>query len=83
MGTIRCDLYSFLSRQSLLFAQGAPCLGVHLFGLAISFKLQAIFFLPVLLILLLRRKLPLKYLILIPAVFLLALAPAFLVTRDA
>src|SRR5690348_4938030 len=30
MGTIRCDLYSFLSRQSLLFAQGALCVGVRL-----------------------------------------------------
>src|SRR6266700_1800344 len=53
------------------------------FGLAISFKLQAIFFLPVLLIVLLRRKWAMKYLLLIPAVFLLTLAPAFLAGRDA
>ncbi len=53
------------------------------FGLAISFKLQAIFFLPVLLIVLLRRKWAMKYLLLIPAVFLLMLAPAFLAGRDA
>src|SRR6266566_1772165 len=52
-------------------------------GLAISFKLQAIFFLPVLLIVLLRRKWAMKYLLLIPAVFLLMLAPAFLAGRDA
>src|SRR5260370_13238345 len=53
------------------------------FGLAISFKLQAIFFLPVLLMLLLKRNLPVKYLVLIPAVFLLMLAPAFIAGRDA
>lgn len=52
------------------------------FGLALSFKLQAIFFLPVLLILLLRRKLPIKYLALIPATFLLMLAPAFIAGRN-
>lgn len=52
------------------------------FALALSFKLQAIFFLPVLLMLLLRRKLPLKYLALIPLVFLLLLIPAYIAGRD-
>ena len=53
------------------------------FALAISFKLQAIFFAPVLLVLLVRRKLPLKYLILIPLVFLLLLVPALIAGRSA
>jgi Gpi18-like mannosyltransferase len=60
-----------------------PAWACVLFGLAISFKLQAIFFLPVLLIVLLRRKFAMKYLLLIPAVFLLMLAPAFIAGRDA
>src|SRR6202022_4654634 len=47
------------------------------FGLALSFKIQAIFFLPVLFILLLTRKLPLKFVVLIPETYLLLLAPAF------
>ncbi len=53
------------------------------FALAISFKLQAIFFAPVLLVLLLKRKLPLKYLVLIPLIFLLLLVPAFIAGRSA
>src|SRR5450432_1819262 len=53
------------------------------FALAISFKLQAIFFAPVLLIMLLKRKLPLKYLVLIPLIFVLLLVPAFIAGRDA
>jgi Gpi18-like mannosyltransferase len=53
------------------------------FAVAISFKLQAIFFAPVLLVLILKRKLPLKYLVLIPLIFLLLLVPAFIAGRDA
>jgi Gpi18-like mannosyltransferase len=58
-----------------------PAWACIFFGLAISFKLQAIFFLPVLLILPLKRKLPLHYLALIPLVFLLLLLPAFIAGR--
>ena len=53
------------------------------FALAISFKLQAVFFAPVLFVLLVKRKLPLKYLILIPLIFLLLLVPAFIAGRSA
>jgi Gpi18-like mannosyltransferase len=53
------------------------------FALAISFKLQAIFFAPVLLVMLLKRKLALKYLVLIPLIFVLLLVPAFIAGRDA
>ncbi len=60
-----------------------PAWACVFFGLALSFKLQAIFFLPVLLMLLLKRKLRVKYLVLIPAVFLLMLAPAFIAGRNA
>jgi len=53
------------------------------FGIAISFKLQAIFFLPVLILLLVTRKLPIKSLILIPVIYLALLTPAFFEGRDA
>src|SRR5947209_1247599 len=60
-----------------------PARACIFFGIAISFKLQAIFFLPVLFLLLLRRKLPLKFLVLIPVTYLVLLAPAFFAGRDA
>jgi Gpi18-like mannosyltransferase/4-amino-4-deoxy-L-arabinose transferase-like glycosyltransferase len=69
------SLYFLLSKRS---AWACLC-----FGIAISFKLQAIFFLPVLIVLFLTRKLPIKSLILIPVIYLALLAPAFLEGRDA
>ena len=60
-----------------------PAWACVFFGLAISFKLQAIFFLPVLLILLFKKRLPAHYLALIPLVFLLLLVPAFIAGRSA
>ncbi len=77
-------IYTAFCLGSLYFLlKERPAWACVFFGLAISFKLQAIFFLPVLLIVLLKRKLPIKYLVLIPAVFLLMLAPAFFAGRDA
>jgi len=81
----QCDaMYTSLCVGSLYFLlserPGWACL---FFGLAISFKLQAIFFLPVLFVLLLTRKLPIKYLILIPVIYVALLAPALLEGRDA
>jgi Gpi18-like mannosyltransferase len=46
------------------------------FGLALAFKLQALFFLPVIVILLFKREVPLIKLLWIPAVMLFAHAPA-------
>jgi Gpi18-like mannosyltransferase len=77
-------IYAAFCLGSLYFLlKERPAWACVFFGLAISFKLQAIFFLPVLLVLLLKNKLPIKYLALIPGVFLLMLAPAFLAGRDA
>ncbi|MHB8596353.1 MAG: glycosyltransferase 87 family protein [Ktedonobacteraceae bacterium] len=78
------SIYTALCLGSLYFLlKERPAWTCIFFGLAISIKLQAIFFLPVLLMLLLKRKLPIKYLALIPAVFLLLLAPAFIAGRNA
>ncbi len=68
------SLYCLLSKR--------PAWACVFFGLAISFKLQAIFFLPVLLVLFLTKKLPFRYLILIPVVLLALLLPARLEGRD-
>ncbi len=74
--------YAALCLGSLYFLlKERPGWACALVGLAIAFKLQAIFFLPVLLVLLLKRRLALRYLALIPAVFLLMLAPAFIAGR--
>ena len=68
------SLYCLLSKH--------PAWACVFFGLAISFKLQAIFFLPVLHVLFLTRKLPFRYLIIILVVFLALLVPARLEGRD-
>lgn len=51
------------------------------FGLAFAFKLQAVFFAPVLLILLLKRYLAWRYCLLVPLVYLLTIIPAWLIGR--
>ncbi|HEX6483725.1 MAG TPA: glycosyltransferase 87 family protein [Ktedonobacteraceae bacterium] len=77
-------IYTAFCLGSLYFLlKERPAWACFFFGLAISFKLQAIFFLPALLMLLLKRKLPMRYLVLVPAVFVLMLLPAFIAGRDA
>jgi Gpi18-like mannosyltransferase len=52
-------------------------LAAGLFGLAIAVKLQAVFLFPVLAVWTMRKEFPLRALLLIPAVFFLALVPAW------
>jgi Gpi18-like mannosyltransferase len=68
------SLYALLTKRPLW-----ACL---FFGLAISFKLQAIFFLPVLLLAVLKREVRWPYLVTIPLVWLILLAPAYVAGRD-
>lgn len=78
------SIYAAFCLGSLYFLlKERPGWACAFFGLAIAFKLQAIFFFPVLLMLLLRRKLAVKYLLFIPAIFLVTLVPAILAGRDA
>ncbi len=81
----QCDaIYTAFCLGSLYFLlKERPAWACAFFAIAISFKLQAIFFLPVLLVILLKRKLPVRYLVFIPVIFLLSLAPAFIAGRDA
>ncbi|HLG77671.1 MAG TPA: glycosyltransferase 87 family protein, partial [Ktedonobacteraceae bacterium] len=80
----QCDaIYTAFCLGSLYFVlKDRPLWACVFFGLAFAFKLQAIFFAPILLILLLRNKLPLHHLLLIPAIFLIMLMPALIAGRD-
>ncbi len=80
----QCDaIYTAFCLGSLYFLlKERPAWACVFFALALSFKLQAIFFLPVLVVLLIKRRLSLKHLVLIPLIFLLLLVPAFLAGRD-
>ncbi len=80
----QCDaIYTAFCLGSLYFAlKERPAWACIFFALALSFKLQAVFFLPVLLMLSLKQKLPLKYLTLIPLIFLLMLVPAYIAGRS-
>jgi Gpi18-like mannosyltransferase len=84
----QCDaIYASFCLGSLYFLlkdrNGWAC---TFFALAISFKLQAIFFLPVLLIVLIKRRIALKdlakYLILIPVIFFVLLIPTLVAGRS-
>jgi Gpi18-like mannosyltransferase len=81
----QCDaIYTAFCLGSLYFLlKERPAWACAFFAIAFSFKLQAIFFLPVLLVILLKKKMALRYLIFIPVIFLLSLAPAFIAGRDA
>ncbi len=59
-----------------------PALAMIFFGVSISFKAQAIFLLPLLFALLLRREIPWKDLLIVPSIMLLSLVPALLAGRS-
>ena len=59
-----------------------PALAMLFFGVSISFKAQAIFLLPLLFALLLRREIPWKDLLIVPSIMLLSLVPALLAGRS-
>ncbi|MFD1045624.1 glycosyltransferase 87 family protein, partial [Kibdelosporangium lantanae] len=80
----QCDsIYSAFAVGGLYYAvRSRPWLACVFFGLALAFKLQAIFLLPVLAVLVLRRKVPWPALLAIPAVVLAMDVPALLVGAD-
>ena len=80
----QCDsIYAAFCLGSLYFLiKQRPWWAAVFFGIALSFKLQAIFFLPVLLIVLVVNKQKLLSLLAIPAVFAALLVPAALAGRD-
>ncbi len=80
----QCDaIYTVFCLGSLYFLlTDRPAWACIFFGIAFAFKLQAIFFLPVLLVLMLKKKMPIQYLVLIPLVFALFLVPALVAGRS-
>lgn len=72
--------YTSLGVGALYFVlRRRPWLACLFFGLALAFKLQTVFLLPVLLLLVLRRWVPWRALLMVPLVFVLADIPAFAV----
>jgi Gpi18-like mannosyltransferase len=80
----QCDaIYTAFCLGGLYFLlKERPLLACIFFGVALSFKLQAVFFAPVLLVFLLKRRVGLQHLLIIPAIFLLLLTPALIAGRD-
>lgn len=80
----QCDsIYAAFALGGLYFAVTArPQLSCVFFGLALAFKLQTVFVLPVLLVLLLLRKVSWRHLLLIPGVVLVLDIPAILLGAD-
>lgn len=64
------------------FMKNRPFQGTFFFALAIAIKLQAIFFAPVLIVMWLKNRTRLKYFLIIPLVYIVAIIPAFLGGRS-
>ena len=71
-GLLACIYFLLIKRESYAF---------FAFGLALAFKLQAIFLMPLLLVLFVRKEVSWKSFFLIPLVYLAVITPAWLVGR--
>lgn len=63
------------------FLQQRPGKAALAYGVALAFKLQAVFLAPLLILLWVKRKVKLRHLLWVPAVYLLAILPAFVCGR--
>ena len=79
----QCDIiYSAFLLASIYFlSKGKDALSFIMYGLSISFKLQAIFLFPIYIIFFLKKKLPLAGFFIIPAVFFLSVIPSVIIGR--
>ena len=79
----QCDIIYTLFLLAFLFftLRDRPWLAMVCFAISFSFKLQAIFLLPFILIQIMRRKTPWYSLLLVPLVYLLAIIPAWIEGR--
>ena len=80
----QCDiiytLFLVLSMERLMSVR--PIQSCIFFGIAFSFKLQAIFFLPILIVFIIKRKLKVWHLLFMPLVYLVSTLPAVLAGRN-
>lgn len=79
----QCDvIYSAFALLSLFaFIKKRPLLGCVLFGIAFSFKLQAVFFAPFIIYLWVMGKIKLKHMLTIPIVYFISIIPAWIAGR--
>jgi Gpi18-like mannosyltransferase len=79
----QCDaiFISFLIWFVYFAIREQPALAAAMFGLALSFKLQALFVSPLLMTLLLWRRMSLRHLMIIPAVYVVMMIPAAIAGR--
>ncbi len=80
----QCDsIFTFFLLASFFAAvKNRPIVSSIFFGLSFSFKLQAVFFAPLLLVLLLRGKMKFRYLFFIPGIYMVGLLPAAIAGRN-
>jgi Gpi18-like mannosyltransferase len=75
-------IYTFFVLASLYFLlKDHPLPAMIFFGIAVSFKLQAAFFAPFLLLLTLKRRIPWTYFSIVPLVYIAMMVPAVLAGR--
>lgn len=79
----QCDIiYSAFLLASIYFlSKGKDALSLIMYGLSISFKLQAIFLFPIFIILFLKKKLRFAGFFIIPAIFFLSVMPSVIIGR--
>lgn len=82
MGAVRLHFYIFPASFVLQRTEKPSVAGLYFFGIAFAFKLQAIFFAPLLLLLCIKNRLWLRHLLTIPAVYLLSILPAWIAGRN-
>lgn len=80
----QCDVifvfFLVLSMRAIM--KGKPFLSLIYFGISFVFKLQAIFFVPLLLVLFLKGKIKFRHFLLVPAVYVVAIIPSWLMGRN-
>ncbi|HVN55313.1 MAG TPA: hypothetical protein VMT46_13350 [Anaerolineaceae bacterium] len=79
----QCDnIYTAFLVWSLVFlCKGKPGWAMAAFGLSFSFKIQAVFFAPFLFVLFLKKVIPWRCALIVPAIYLALLAPAWIAGR--
>jgi Gpi18-like mannosyltransferase len=82
IGQSDCIYSSFLMLFVLFAMRGAPVAAVSMFGVSLAFKLQAMFLSPVLLYLILAKRMRVWHLVLVPIIYLLMMVPAAIAGRS-
>jgi len=78
LGSDGCAVYNLSNHQLYFFLKEKSLLGMLAFALSFSIKFQAIFFVPFLVVLLLKKKVRWWQFLLVPAVYLITCIPAVL-----